>query len=134
MFANNNYATVWKINSHERYLDVQLSTSRKNHETNQYETDFSGYVRFVGKAFEMGKNLRERDKVKLLSCGVSNHYDKDKNVTYNNFVVFDYDEAGAVGNNRSTGTQNNGSNTQRPDSNTFVKIPDGIASEELPFA
>jgi hypothetical protein len=134
MFSNNSYATIWKINPHDKYLDVQLSTSRKNHDTNEYETDFSGFVRFVGKAFEKGKNLREGDRIKTLSCGVSNHYDKERNITYNNFLMFDYSEAGSIGGNRSAGAQNNGGNTQRPDSNTFVKIPDGIASEELPFA
>ena len=43
MFANNSYAKVWQIQPKKdgaKSLNIQLSTSFKNKQTNQYEVDF----------------------------------------------------------------------------------------------
>lgn len=95
MFANNNFAKVWKIfpknKAEQRYTDVQLSTSRKDKKTNQYVTDFSGYVRMVGSAEEKAAELEAQDRIKLVQVGVSNSYDKEKKETKTQFVCFDFD-------------------------------------------
>jgi hypothetical protein len=71
---------------------VQLSTSRKNKKTNKYETDFSGYVAFVGDAYESAKTLKAKDRIKITSCDVSTSYNKEKKVQYTNFTVFSFEK------------------------------------------
>lgn len=39
-FRNNAYAKVWKSEDKGNYSVVELSTSKKNKQTDQYETDF----------------------------------------------------------------------------------------------
>ena len=95
MFANNNYAKVWKIfpkeKKDQRYTVVQLSTSRKNKKDNTYTTDFSDYVRLVGEAETKAAELEAQDKIKLLTVGVSNSYNKDQKKTYYQCVCFDFE-------------------------------------------
>lgn len=88
MFSNGTYATIWQVDEREKYMNVQLSTSRKN-QNGEYETDFSGFVRFVGKAKDVVRGLHEKDRVRILSCGVTTQYNKEKKVTYTNYVVFE---------------------------------------------
>lgn len=71
---------------------VRLSTSRKNKMTDQYETDFSGFVDFVGKdAAPRAMQLKEKDRIQLGEVAVTNRYDKEKGVTYTNFNCFSFD-------------------------------------------
>lgn len=95
MFANNNYAKVWKIfpkeKKDQKYTVVQLSTSRKDKKNNTYSTDFSGYVRLVGTAEEKAKELEAQDKIKLLMVGVTNSYNKETKKTFTQYVCFDFD-------------------------------------------
>ena len=49
-FKNGCLATVWKVTPSEKYSDVQITTVRKRQDTGVYETDFSGFVRFIGQA------------------------------------------------------------------------------------
>ena len=96
MFANNNYAKVWKIypkdKKDQKYTTVQLSTSRKNKKDNSYYTDFSGYVRMVGDAETKAAELEANDRIKLLSVGVTNSYNKEtKKKTADQFVCYDFE-------------------------------------------
>lgn len=95
MFANNNYAKVWKIfpkeKKEQRYTVVQLSTSRKDKKTKEYSTDFSDYVRLVGTAEEKAAELEAQDRIKLLSVGVTNSYNKETKKKSEQFVCFDFD-------------------------------------------
>ena len=95
MFANNNYAKVWKIfpkeKKEQRYTVVQLSTSRKDKKTKEYSTDFSDYVRLVGAAEEKAAELEAQDRIKLLSVGVTNSYNKETKKKSEQFVCFDFD-------------------------------------------
>ena len=95
MFANNNYAKVWKIfpkeKKEQRYTVVQLSTSRKDKKTKEYTTDFSDYVRLVGTAEEKAAELEAQDRIKLLSVGVTNSYNKETKKKSEQFVCFDFD-------------------------------------------
>lgn len=89
MFSVDSYAKIWKVKEvKDNYTVCEISTSRKNKD-GKYETDFSdGRVRFVGKAHR--QRPLEGQKIKILACGVSSFYDKEKKKSFNTFVVFDY--------------------------------------------
>ena len=97
-YKNNCFCTAWEnkatnkvINKYEKYAEVQLSTSKKV--DGQYKNDWSDKVRFVGKAFEKIKDieLAEKDKIKLLEVEVTNKYDKERKLTYTNYVCWDFE-------------------------------------------
>lgn len=127
-FGKGNYCTVWKTEDKGRYTVAEISTSKKNKETDKYETDWNNkFVRLVGTAHEQAKNFKERENIKIGSCEVTNKYDKEKNTTYTNYVIFGFED----------GTDGN-KPVSRPEPSKavgdgFVNIPDGI-DEELPFA
>ena len=88
------YATVWEIKDGSgNWTDVKLSISKKNRYTGEYETDFNSYVRFIGGAAEKADRLAPRTRIKIGECDVTNHYDKEKGVTYTNYAVFDFEYA-----------------------------------------
>lgn len=124
-FRKDAYATIWEVKKgNGNYSDVRLSTSRKNKQTDEYVTDFSGFVRFVGTAHQNAGSLKEKDRIKIGDCGVTNSYDKEKKVTYTNYAVFSFEMA--------NGGQQAPKQAQ-PSVAGFENIPDGI-DEELPFA
>lgn len=124
-FRQNSYCVVWEIKQGTgNFTDVRLSSSKKNKQTGEYETDFSGFVRFIGEAHQKATSLKEKDRIKLGDCEVTNRYDKEKKVTYTNFAVFDFEMA--------NGGQQTPQQTQ-PSVAGFEPIPDGV-DEELPFA
>ncbi len=87
-FRSNTYAKVWEIKDNGNYADVRIGISRKNRQTEQYEQDFGGYVRFIGSAYEGVKKVGQGGTVRLGEVDVTNSYDKEKKVTYTNFKVF----------------------------------------------
>jgi hypothetical protein len=89
-FIKDTYAKVWKIDSKEKYADVQISTSEKKKDTNEY-INSSWNARFVGKAFNQLKNVSENDRVKITTGKVSNEiYKKDgKSKTFLRVTVFE---------------------------------------------
>ena len=122
-FRTDSYGKIWKIENKGRYSVVEMSTSKKNKQTDQYETDFSSkFVRFIGTAHEQAQTLKGDERIKITSCEVTNHYDKEKQREYVNFLVYAFELA-------------NGSKpAPKQDKNDgFMNIPDGI-DEELPFA
>lgn len=120
------FVKVWEVENNGNYHIVSLSTSKKNKDTNEYETDFSNkFVRFIGTAHTLAADLKKGDTIKLGSCEVTNKYDKEKNTTYTNYLVYSFEKEGDnnnSNNNQSTPKSNDG----------FMNIPDGI-DEELPF-
>lgn len=124
-FRNGSYAKVWEVRAGKgNYSEAKISISKKNKQTEQYETDFSGYVRLVGDAHKNGAGLPSGSKIKIGDCDVTNYYDKEKKITYTNFVVFNFTMAdgGAVPqqNTQATGNEN------------WMNIPSDI-EESLPF-
>lgn len=91
-FRQGAYAKVWNIEDKGNYSVGQVSISRKNKETNAYETEFQdGFVRFVGTAHNEIKGLQIPENglsIKISSCDCTNHYDKEKNKVYENHVIF----------------------------------------------
>ena len=128
-FRTGAYATIWQVKQGKgNYTDVRLSISKKNRQTNEYEQDFSGFVRFIGTAHQRANSLKERDRIRIGDCEVTNSYDKEKNVTYTNFAVFSFEDA-----NGGTNTNQNSQASPNPQSDGFMNIPDGIDDSELPF-
>ena len=112
MFGNGCYATVWRVNNsgEHNYADCQITTSRKDQDGN-YHTDFSAFVRFVGNAFNNIDIVGERTRIHILSCAVQNKYDKEKEITYWNPVVFEFEIANSDNNSNAQKTVNNKENT-----------------------
>ena len=88
-FRKESYATVWSVETvSDTLTKARISISRKNKQTGEYETDFSGFVSFVGTAAaKKASLLKEKDRIRLGDVDVTNKYDKEKNVTYTNFKV-----------------------------------------------
>lgn len=90
MFSAGSFAKIWEVKRKgDKYSDIRISTSKKDKESGKYSQDFGGFVRMVGQAHETMDHLEEGDSFKIIRCGVENHYDKEKKITYNNFVIFE---------------------------------------------
>ena len=123
MFANNSFAKVWQIQPKKdgaKSLNIQLSTSFKNKQTNQYEVDFKGYALLIGEAFKKAeKDLQAGDRIKILNCGCKRIWDKEKFVNHETFLIFDLEIQ----------TEHK---IKDASDEEFVPLPDN--DEELPFA
>ena len=50
-FREGAFATVWEItNQGDSFSKVRVSTSRKDKKTDEYVTDFNGFVSLIGEA------------------------------------------------------------------------------------
>ena len=113
-FRNNCYAAVFSVKrGNGNYYDVNLATSRKDKNTGEYNTDFRGFARFVGDAgnviarFDGQSSKSPVCRVKLDSVEVTNSYNREKNVTYTNYVVYSCEMAdGNNGNQHRSVSQN----------------------------
>ena len=89
----NCYATTWEKKPYPsgKATDVRISVSKKNKQTDQYETEFSGWCRFAGTANQKAASLVERSRIKITDFEVTNRYDKEKGTTYTNVTVWDFE-------------------------------------------
>lgn len=114
------YAKLWSVKFFQKYADCRISVSHKDKEKNEYVTDFSRYVRFIGHAFQricnifpnLGFEQRTDNKgemyyvapsvngkqnpvsIRLRNIDVTNNIKKDNNgnnIEYLNCVVFEFD-------------------------------------------
>lgn len=94
-FKNGAFATVWKTESiSDTNTKVQISVSRKNKDTGEYETEFSGFVNFYGTAVaSRAARLKKNDRIKLGEVDVTTRYSKERNTTYTNYKVFSFEDA-----------------------------------------
>ena len=123
-FRTDAYAKVWAVENKGNYSVVELSTSKKNKTTNEYETDFSGkFVRFIGTAHNQVQGVTRGTSIKLGNVEVTNSYNKETKTAYTNFLVFSFEIPDGNNNSKPAPTQK---------SDGFMNIPDGI-DEELPF-
>lgn len=120
MFSNGAWVKIWKCEKgNGNYYQAQMSTSRKNQEGN-YETDWQdGRVRLVGTAAKQAEKIKDGDRIQIESCGVTNTYDKEKKITYTNYVIFAFSESGGK------------KQTTNP---APVKQSNSEEEEDLPFA
>lgn len=92
-FRKEAFATIWSVESTSDTLTkARISISRKNKQTGEYDTDFSGFVSFVGTtAAKKAAGLKEKERIRLGDVDVTNKYDKEKNVTYTNYKIFSFE-------------------------------------------
>lgn len=86
-FRVDSFAKVWEVEDKGNYSEAKISISKKNKQTDQYETDFQSKVRLVGQAHTC--KVKANDRIKIKACDVSNKYDKEKKITYTNYVIFE---------------------------------------------
>lgn len=126
-FGTGKFAHIWKIENKGNYHVAEMSTSKKNKSTDQYETDWTNkFVRLVGTAHQQIESIDISKNIKIGACEVTNKYDKEKNTTYTNYVIFGFEDVS----DGSSQTPTPAASTPRNDG--FMNIPDGI-DEELPF-
>lgn len=138
-FHQGTYATVWSIDeATDKYSRIQITTSRRNNQTGQYESDFSGRVTLLGDAHKKVNLIRAglqastatkpHCRIKIDGCDVTRRYDKERKQEYINFTIFDFempDGEGASG----------AANSQASRSTTVATQPVDISAsdDELPF-
>lgn len=100
-FRNGTYAKVWDVKPVSNTItDLRISISRRlkgadGQYTDEYETDFSGFVSCVGTAVaNKALSLKSGDRIKLGDVEVTQKYDKEKSVTYTRFRVFSFEAEG----------------------------------------
>lgn len=114
-FREGAFATVWEItDERDNFAKVRISTSRKDKKTDEYVTDFSGFVSLVGNAFKNLDTIRdelennERCRIKIGACDVSNRYDKDAGREYVNFTMFDFELSSGKQSDEGGGSKSDG--------------------------
>ena len=128
-FRKDSYATIWSVEPvSDTFVKSRISISRKNKETNTYETDFSGFVSFVGTAAaKQAASLKVKDRIKLGDVDVTTKYDKEKNVTYTTFKIFNFTTQG-----RASDGANNTASAATGDP-IGPAVDDGEVEDDLPF-
>lgn len=126
-FRKDSYATVWQVTPKtESITNLRVSISRKDRSTGEYVTDFSGFIDCIGKDVA-GKalSLKEKDRIQIGDCDVSNSYNKETGVTYTNFKIFSF---------KSPAELNSAQRQPAPDDmSEFLDVPEGDDDEGLPF-
>lgn len=87
------WVTFWESRPGKgNYLDVRISSSKKD-ASGKYTTDYSSWARFAGKAKEKVEALSEKDRIHITEAIMTNQFSKEKNITYYNLTVFDFDKS-----------------------------------------
>lgn len=91
------YAKIWSVEDMGNYSTANISVSKKNKETEKYDTEFQeGFVRLVGQAHEFmkGRAIPENGlSVMMTSTDETNKYDNAKKKMYYNHVIFGLEDA-----------------------------------------
>lgn len=100
-FRKESFATIWSVESvSDTLTKARISISRKNKQTGDYDTDFSGFVSFIGTAAaKKAACLKEKDRIRLGDVDVTTKYDKEKDVTYTNFKIFSFETQAEIDGN-----------------------------------
>lgn len=100
---------VWKGELREtkgfRFFNGQISTSSRKDENSPWEQDFSGFATFTGKALDkiLNTGVQSGNAVNIIvtSATVKTKYDKAKNTTYTNYIIYDFEPMSSGGNQSS---------------------------------
>lgn len=125
-FRKDSFCVIWSVEPvSDTLTKARISISRKNKQTGGYDTDFSGFVSFIGTAAaKKAASLKEKDRIRLGDVDVTNRYDKEKNVTYTNFKIFNFETQSEIDGGNSA------SSTAEPEKT----VDDGeIDDDRLPF-
>lgn len=123
-FRTGTYATVWEVEPISVVnTKMRISISRKNKKTDEYETDFSGYVMCIGTAAaKKAAALKPKDRIKLGDVDVSTYYDSEKKRGYYNFKIFSFDIA-----------NDNNNASKKVDNKEAEEVDNGEPEPSLPF-
>lgn len=82
------YVSVFEVEEKEKYCTANLSTSKKN--TNNTYTNMYWKARFVGKASDKAKKLKDKDKIEITNGIIENNYDKGKDKLWVTVTIFEF--------------------------------------------
>ena len=93
-FHDGAYATVLEIRpGGDTWTKGRISVSRKT-ESGAYESDFEEFVMFSGtSAASKALKLKPKDRIKLLRVGATMSFDKNRNIKYHNYRVYEFEDA-----------------------------------------
>lgn len=92
-FINGKFCKVWKIlDTKEKYVKIQLGTSDKQQDGTYKNSTWSAFI--MGKQLELAKQLKEGDVINVLKGKVENVYNKEKQVSYCNVAIFEFEVEG----------------------------------------
>lgn len=123
-FRNGAYAKVWSVEEKSPTMaKVNISVSKKNKQTGEYETEFSGFVDFVGtmnsaKAMKLSRG----DRVKLGDVDVVTVRDEKRGAYFTNYKVFSFEP--------QDGSDSSSSKPSKPD---MEAGPEDDGEPRLPF-
>lgn len=120
-FRQGSFAKIWEVERREKSTKLRISISKKNKQTGQYESDFTGFVALIGKAHQDGASLAAGDTIKIGECEVTNRYDKEKKKEYTNFKVYSFEDA------------NGGSSGDSAPKSDYQPVADDDDPDNLPF-
>jgi hypothetical protein len=123
-FRTGAFCKLWTIEPvRDTITKSRVSISKKNKNTGEYESEFDGYIAFVGTAAaSKAAKLKEGDRIKLGDVDVTRKYDKKKQKEYINFSVYSFEMADA----KTTSSPQADTNTEPVDSGE-------IETDDLPF-
>ncbi len=124
-FRTGAFAKVWEVTPRsDTSTKIRMTVSRKNKQTGEYETDFSGFVMCIGTAAaRSAARLNKGDSIRLGDCDVSTKYDAEKKITYTNYKLFSFEDANG-----------NSSNTPQAKAAPKPRVDEGEFDESrLPF-
>lgn len=147
-FRTDAFATVWEVQpQNDRWAKARITISRKDPETQEYETEFSSWVDVFGTAAtDKMTRLKAGTRIQLKSIDLTTFYDAEKKIFYWNPKIFDFELASEVadgsapkspgggGKNVSRGTRaNTGARTNPGASKPKPAVKYYGDDEELPF-
>lgn len=142
-FRTGAYATIWEAPKpvSETLSKARISISKKNRQTGEYETSFSGYVAFCGTAaVNKASKLQVKDRIKLVDVDVENKYDNVARKEYWNARIWSFEEVNDEPQSNSrvdSKAAYNGGTTKDASSNDNNPVDGGEditdGDEQLPF-
>lgn len=84
------YVSVFEVEEKGKYCTANLSTFKKN--TDNTYTYMYWKARFVGKAFEKAKKLKDKDKIEIANGIIENNYDKEKDKLWVTVTIFEFEK------------------------------------------
>ncbi len=91
-FRTGAYAKVWEVRvKSPKVTSLRISVSKKNRDTGEYDTDFSGFVSCLGDVAAQAAKLETGDRIKIGDIDVSTRYVKETNTQYTDFKMYNFE-------------------------------------------
>ena len=139
-FREGAFATVWEItNMSDNFSKIRVSTSRQDKKTDEYVTDFSGFVSLIGEAhkkvglIEKALDHSDRCRIKLGACDVSNRYDKEAGREFTNFTAFDFEMIDGASSTKDDSSKKATAKKSKPAASPLSDYAMQDEDEPLPF-